>query len=206
MASNKNSENVCNFVKRRKRNLIKVFNSRCCLCGFNAFPEALEFHHVDPSAKSFGLTTSTTTVALEKQLKEAKKCVLLCANCHRGVHYGYLTIPNNWQDFYQGDVAQALLDELEQVKAHKINYCKKCGIEISKNAEYCVSCRKTIDRRVERPSRDELKQLIRTQPFTHIGQKYGVTDNSIRKWCVSMNLPNKKQEINKYSDQEWELI
>ena len=61
-------------------------------------------------------------------------------------------------------------------------------------------------RMVERPSREELKQLIRTTPFTTIAKQYGVTDNAIRKWCDFENLPRTKKEINSYSDEEWELI
>lgn len=61
-------------------------------------------------------------------------------------------------------------------------------------------------RTVERPSREELKQLIRTKPFTQIGKMYGVSDNAIRKWCDFEKLPRKKNEINKYTDEEWELI
>lgn len=61
-------------------------------------------------------------------------------------------------------------------------------------------------RTVERPSREELKQLIRTKPFTQIGKIYGVSDNAIRKWCDFEKLPRKKNEINKYTDEEWALI
>jgi hypothetical protein len=35
---------------------------------------------------------------------------------------------------------------------------------------------------------------------------YGVTDNSIRKWCKAENLPSRVTEIQMYSDQEWEKI
>jgi len=59
-------------------------------------------------------------------------------------------------------------------------------------------------RTVTRPSRKELKQLIRTKPFTEIGKMYGVSDNSIRKWCDFEKLPRKKKDINSYSDEEWE--
>ena len=55
-------------------------------------------------------------------------------------------------------------------------------------------------------SREELKLLIRTTPFLQIGEQFGVSDNSIRKWCDKFNLPRKKSEINSYSDEEWELI
>lgn len=43
-------------------------------------------------------------------------------------------------------------------------------------------------------------------PFTKIGQQFGVTDNAIRKWCVSEGLPSKSKDIKTYSDKEWELI
>jgi len=35
---------------------------------------------------------------------------------------------------------------------------------------------------------------------------YGVTDNTIRKWCDFEDLPRRKHEINAYTDEEWELI
>ena len=56
MTSNTQSQNVINFVKRRKANLIKLFHGRCCICGFNAFQEALEFHHLNPDEKEFNIT------------------------------------------------------------------------------------------------------------------------------------------------------
>ena len=52
-------------------------------------------------------------------------------------------------------------------------------------------------------SREELKNLIRTTPFTKIGEKYGVSDNTIRKWCDKYNLPRKAAEIKKISDEDW---
>ena len=61
-----NSQIVIDFVKRRKSNLIKVFNSKCCICGFDKWQSALEFHHVNPEEKEFGLTVNTTTKALDK--------------------------------------------------------------------------------------------------------------------------------------------
>lgn len=52
-------------------------------------------------------------------------------------------------------------------------------------------------------SRDELKELIRTIPFTKIGEKFRVTDSTIRKWCDKFELPRKVSDIRKYSDEEW---
>ena len=36
-------------------------------------------------------------------------------------------------------------------------------------------------------------------PFTKIGQQFGVSDNSIRKWCDAENLPRKVKDIKSYS-------
>jgi hypothetical protein len=33
-----------------------------------------------------------------------------------------------------------------------------------------------------------------------------MTDNGIRRWCEHYDLPRTKKEINKYTDEEWELI
>ena len=85
-------------------------------------------------------------------------------------------------------------------------FCSKCGKPIYKTATYCSDCYAFLQRTVERPNREELKQLIRTLSFTKIGEKYGVTDNSIRKWCDAENLPRRKKDIKTYSDKEWELI
>ena len=86
--------------------------------------------------------------------------------------------------------------------------CKKCGARISHSASHglCRNCYSESVRVTVRPSREELKQLIRTLPFTTIGLKFNVTDNAVRKWCDGYNLPRKKKIINQYTDQEWELI
>ena len=207
MASSKNSEYVCNHVKKRKRDLISLFGSQCCICGFNAFQEALEFHHIDPQTKSFGLTDSNAaTKALEKQLEEARKCVLLCANCHRGLHAGHLELPENVKDFFNEARARKLLEAKWQIKHNQIKYCARCGIEISRNAKYCLECRALLSRKVDRPSREELKKLIREKPFTHIAQEYSVSDKAVRKWCIAYNLPSKKKDIITYTNEEWEDV
>lgn len=206
-SQNSNSEDVVNFIRRRKANLRKVFHSKCCLCGFEEVQEALEFHHVNPKEKSFGIMGSQNqTKALEPQLQEMKKCILVCSNCHRGIHNNIYQVPENWQDFYDEDIANQLRQDLKDIKTKTIHYCKNCGKEISKGAAYCVECSQINQRTINRPTRDELKNLIRTLPFTQIAKKYNVTDNAIRKWCDVENLPRKKSDINAYSDEEWALL
>ena len=55
------------------------------LCGYAECHAALQFHHVDPSQKSFALSREGVTRSLAQAREEAAKCVLLCANCHAKV-------------------------------------------------------------------------------------------------------------------------
>lgn len=59
---------------------------------------------------------------------------------------------------------------------------------------------------MKRPERAELKDLIRHNSFLSIGKQFGVSDNSIRKWCVAYDLPTKKKYIKSLTDKEWETI
>lgn len=75
--------------KRRNRvreKLIAEFGGRCVRCGYGKCVGALHFHHVDPKVKSFGLSYKGMTRSYARVLEEAKKCILLCANCHAEVH------------------------------------------------------------------------------------------------------------------------
>lgn len=64
---------------------IKFFRGGCCeRCGYNKCIKALEFHHLDPSKKDF--TISNDHFRLKEAIEESKKCILLCANCHRELH------------------------------------------------------------------------------------------------------------------------
>lgn len=92
-------------------------------------------------------------------------------------------------------------------KSQKKYYCLDCGKEISsRSAQRCASCAQKVREKVKKDkeiTREELKNLIRTLPFTRIGEMYNVSDNAIRKWCDYYNLPRRASEIKQYSDEEW---
>lgn len=63
-----------------------------CVCGYDRCSAALDFHHKDEREKSFGLSQDGMTRSWKKTKEELKKCVLVCANCHREIHAGKLQL------------------------------------------------------------------------------------------------------------------
>ena len=55
-------------------------------------------------------------------------------------------------------------------------------------------------------SRDELKYKIRNMPISHIAKEYGVSNKTIRKWCILYKLPSTKKEINSITQERWDYI
>lgn len=74
-------------IKRRaiKNALIVYKGGKCERCGYNKCTRALEFHHLNPEEKDFGVSNCITK-SFETLKKEVDKCILLCANCHAEVH------------------------------------------------------------------------------------------------------------------------
>lgn len=98
---NKGLHSICRTCRtkaelEKNRNLKKLFldykGSQCTQCGYNKCNAALEFHHLDPNEKEFELggfnKSSVLKTGLTKEVKEElDKCTVLCANCHREVHF-----------------------------------------------------------------------------------------------------------------------
>jgi hypothetical protein len=87
------TEAVARRRRRVKQILVEEAGGRCVLCGYDESFVALEFHHLDPTQKAFGLAQRGITRAIAKVREEARKCVLVCANCHAEVEAGVKTIP-----------------------------------------------------------------------------------------------------------------
>jgi len=62
-----------------------------------------------------------------------------------------------------------------------VNHCE-CGKEISLSSKQCVKCEKFTQRKVERPSFEQLIQEINELGYSATSRKYDVSDNAIRKW------------------------
>ena len=86
-------------VSRRRRKvkaiLVGEAGGCCCNCGYNRNMRALHFHHLEPSQKRHEINAKGVAIALDKLRVEARKCVLLCSNCHAEVEDGMASIPSD---------------------------------------------------------------------------------------------------------------
>jgi predicted Zn-ribbon and HTH transcriptional regulator len=82
------SERVAERRRRVKEILVAEAGGCCKRCGYDRYLGALQFHHRNPSEKSFHLGIAGLTRSLAAMRAEAAKCDLLCANCHAEVEGG----------------------------------------------------------------------------------------------------------------------
>ena len=82
-------------IRSNRVQIWKYIAPQCVYCGFNQHVSAMDMHHVD--AKEAQIATLVAELAAvpngfkaEKLLREAKKCVPLCSNCHRLLHAGVI--------------------------------------------------------------------------------------------------------------------
>jgi transposase len=87
-------ERVSEWRRRVKRRLVKEAGGACAICGYDRCVAALEFHHLDPSTKKFALSRQGVTRSYSEALAEARKCILLCSNCHAEVEAGMTEVPD----------------------------------------------------------------------------------------------------------------
>lgn len=65
----------------------------------------------------------------------------------------------------------------------KTHLCKTCGLQKkTKYSDMCSICSKKLTRKVDRPSKEELLEILKEESYVAVGKKYGVSDNAVRKW------------------------
>lgn len=155
----RSSERVTRWRKNTKRKLFESFGSKCCCCGY-ANIVAMEFHHLDPSTKETywgkinGRIRSWDYLSLEMA-----KCVMVCSNCHKEIHYDNKLVPEDAQRFDQQLIKTVYVPEPPVV--HK--------------------------KRIDRYAGVDLKALYKeTKNYEALGTKFGVTGAAIKRKLNSL--------------------
>lgn len=99
-----------------------------------------------------------------------KNLRIVCPNCNA-------TLPTHCGK----NVNDKRIKKEKIIKYNKIYYCE-CGEIIRKNSLKCLNCHNKNRRKIERPLYEQLISEINELGYCGTGRKYGVSDNSIRKW------------------------
>lgn len=90
-------------LKNPLRQIIEDAKKNGCLLCPERHPSCLQFHHRDPSTKTFNIggyarivpkKESTIAKYSERLEIEIAKCVVICANCHWKLHAGVIALPD----------------------------------------------------------------------------------------------------------------
>lgn len=77
-----------------------------------------------------------------------------------------------------------------------IKYCKQCGQPLKySTTNYCKDCYHILQYRCEHPTKNILIEQVALKGFAQVARDYGVTDNSIKKWCKKEGLSIYKKDI-----------
>jgi hypothetical protein len=75
------------YTAQKNKYILSVKAGGCVLCS-EIHPSCLDFHHLDETNKSFNIGEHPNNgVGLKKLKEEVSKCILLCSNCHRKLHF-----------------------------------------------------------------------------------------------------------------------
>lgn len=181
--------------KLRKRLISEgLKDHKCECCGLSEWlgePIPLELDHIDGDHYNNTL----------ENLK------ILCPNCHsktptyRGRNKKYkkdkISI-NNGLNFNE-------LQKTKMIKQRtpKIDHnCSSCGVKLSGKCKtgLCLTCHSKTQRKVERPSKEQLLKEVNDTSYLAVGRKYGVSDNTIRKWIKSYIQKESKRPLDTHDN------
>lgn len=113
---------------------------------------------------------------------------ILCPNCHSQMERSNekrRRIKNKKQKEQRLRLNASFVSKYKPVRK-----CSDCMNVIGRRAKTgrCVKCSQKHQRKVERPTKEALKHMIKTKPWTTIGKEFGVSDNAVRKWARSYGI------------------
>ncbi len=156
--------------KRTKKKLVEGFGGKCCVCKNSHEIELYDFHHLRKEEKTFGIGGSSCK-AWARLVAEVAKCIMVCSNCHRLIHNGYVDIPKDAPKF------------IEVFEEKPKTFCPMCGEEKGNRLKYCsLKCYNKASRKVDWDNVDVIV-VLEEHKFNYVqaGKSLGISDNAVKK-------------------------
>ncbi len=168
-----------------KKDAIEYKGGCCQKCGYNKSARALTFHQIDPSTKKFIIGGSHCR-SWQIIQNELDKCILLCMNCHAEEedellksHPGYVEKLNyKWKP-----------QEKKELIVKTCPICNNIFKTMRTKTKYCSNkCSTFSYRKVMRPAKEELQELLWSIPTSCVAKQFNISDNAVAKWAKSYGL------------------
>lgn len=204
-----------NSRRRLKEKLVEYKGGKCEICGYDKCIAALDFHHLNPNEKDYSICNGDYK-SFEKVKKEVDKCILVCANCHREIHYKesiekekerteneqkiMVEIMNNREkyanDFHLIKNSSEYLkytDILNDIESNlpRAEILKKYHINNRTFNIFLKNNGLTYTKRkiaTYHPTKEELINLLKKNSKSAIGRMFGVSCGSVIKWCKKYEI------------------
>lgn len=167
----------------------------CVCCGYNRCPEALEFHHLDPTQKDFSFgAIRANPRSWSKIVEELRKCVLVCCLCHREVHARVREIPVDAKRF-----DETYVDYQIKTIAHLTDPCPICfepKPTFRKTCSYKCSGTLTGRQRGKMRWKDiELETLLNTKSMGQVAEELKCSHTAVWKEARKRGITTKRVSI-----------
>jgi hypothetical protein len=180
-----------------KERMLAYKGGRCTRCGFDSWPEALGFHHLDKANKRFPIAGSHGR-RWETLRRELDKCMVVCLNCHAEIHDAAVRQGiTRWnRDRAGGPVVEG---------GHSVRTCATCGRRYAHNfrkghtRRICNSCRsnaggraarqvlkgRMVDYKGGRCEQCGYRTCLRALCFHHLdpsAKRFTIASSHLRRW------------------------
>lgn len=145
------------YRNKTKQKAVEYKGGCCSVCGYEKYIGSLQFHHVYPEDKIF-IISNFSFNKFDSLVDELDKCILVCSNCHCEIHAGLVDAIKIFNE--QKDTLPKYIKEVKPVKSYQ-----------------------PIERPTKRPDKETLEKLVWEMPCVKIGKVFGVSDNTVNKWC-----------------------
>lgn len=187
---------------RIKQELVNYKGGKCEICGYNKCLNALDFHHKNKEDKSFALNAANYNRSIEELKKEVDKCILVCANCHREIHYNENEERAEKNLIFNGFIKKIGTIDIEKVKAdlkkglYQTEIAQKYNISVSTlkrflEKEGLVKKRKKFD------VTEVLNAYKIESTYVYLSKFFNTTMKVVKGWCLNNNVVPLLNEIRK---------
>lgn len=169
-------KHIKEYRRKRKEKLIASFGGKCVVCGYGKCPRSMCFHHTDPSKKKFQLSGDQKAQMNEEIIKEAKKCILVCTNCHGEIHDELIDVSGIVSSF-----DESLYKELTDRYLVGYDDCPVCGEPKRIDRVTCsVGCARKTQEVLDWSKVDLISLWEEHKNYSKIGSILGCSGNTVK--------------------------